>query len=104
MNSEQQIFLSLTVAPARLNSKQAAWFLGFQEHDIPVLVARGLMKPLGSPPPNGVKYFALADLEGLKADRRWLSRASDAVHNHWQGKNGKRKISEAKDSSETFPN
>ena len=62
MHPEQQKFLSLAVIPARLNPEQASWVLGFQAHDIPVLVACGLLKPLGTPPPNGVKYFAAGDL------------------------------------------
>ena len=90
MHPEQQKFLSLVLVPARLNLEQAAWLLGFQAHDIPVLVANGLLKPLGTPPPNGVKYFAAGDLELLKADRKWLARATDALHRHWRDKNSRK--------------
>src|SRR5258706_14603077 len=103
MNSEQKQFLSLPVAPARLNSEQAAWWLGFQEHDIPVLVGRGLLKHLGNPPPNGMKYFAAADLSDLKTDRRWLARATDAIHSHWKNKNDRRRTPPAQDSSADAP-
>ena len=103
MNPEQKHFLSLAIAPARLNPEQAAWFLGFQEHDIPILVTRGLLKPLGNPPPSGVKYFAAAELEELKADRRWLARASDAICLHWKSKNSKRRPFPTQGSSSITP-
>jgi hypothetical protein len=32
--------------------------MGFTPHDIPTLVRAGLLKPLGRPTPNAVKYFA----------------------------------------------
>ena len=90
MDSEQKQFLTLTVVPARLNARQAAWRLGCQEHDIPILVAAGLLKPLGTPPANGVKYFATSSLDVLHQDTKWLARASDAIHRHWKNKNGHR--------------
>ena len=48
--------------PARLTVEQVAWLLGCQPHDVPVLVAAKLLKPLGNLPQNGVKFFATADL------------------------------------------
>jgi hypothetical protein len=47
--------------PARLTVEQAGWVLGCQPHDVPVLVSYRLLKPLGNPPPNGIKFFAAAD-------------------------------------------
>jgi hypothetical protein len=32
--------------------------LNCQPHDVPILVAARLLKPLGNPPPNSVKLFA----------------------------------------------
>jgi hypothetical protein len=87
MDSEQKQFLSLPDLPARLTQEQTAWALGFTVHDVPVLVATGLLKPLGRPPPNGQKFFAAAELRELKTDRKWLARATDAVHEHWRHKN-----------------
>lgn len=43
-------FLYLMMAPARLTVEEAAWLLGFSPHEIPILVAKGLLKPLGCPP------------------------------------------------------
>ena len=90
MESEKKEFLTLPAPPARLNATQAAWWLGFQPHDIPCLVAAGLLKPLGRPPANGCKFFAAAELQELRADRRWLARATDALHAHWRTKNRRR--------------
>src|SRR5687768_7903491 len=79
MNPERKEFLSLKVAPARLNMEETAWFLGFAPHDIPILIQAGLLKPLGHPPSHGTKYFATTTLEQLRADLKWLARASDAI-------------------------
>jgi hypothetical protein len=88
MNPQRKDFLSVTgVIPARLDSQEAAWFLGFSNHDIPVLIRTGLLKPLGHPPPNGVKYFASATLASLREDTQWLSRATDALTKCWKNKN-----------------
>ena len=46
--------------PARLTAEQVAWVVNCQPHDVPMLVAVRLLKPLGNPPPNSVKFFALA--------------------------------------------
>jgi hypothetical protein len=37
-------------------AEQAAWVLNCQPHDVPILVAALLLKPLGNPPPHSVKY------------------------------------------------
>jgi hypothetical protein len=87
MSPEAQQFLNLATKPARLTSENVAWLLGFMAHDIPVLVAKGLLKTIGDPPPNGIKYFATADIEQLKTDRKWLARATSCIHRHWQDKN-----------------
>jgi hypothetical protein len=88
MNTERKDFLSvMRLPPARLDVQETAWYLGFAAHDVPVLVAAGLLKPLGHPPPNGVKYFAAATLTQLRDDPQWLARASDAIVRHWQSKN-----------------
>jgi hypothetical protein len=92
MNPETQQFLNLTTKPARLNSEQTAWLLGFMVHDIPILVAKKLLSPIGDPPPNGVKYFATSEMEQLKSDRKWLARATSSIHRHWKDKNRRKKI------------
>ena len=74
------------IQPARLDSDSAARHLGFQPHDIPILVRAGLLKPLGHPPANAVKYFALVTLEKLRHEIQWLNKATDAVDRNWQEK------------------
>jgi hypothetical protein len=94
VNQDRKDFLSVTgVIPARLDSQETSWFLGFAAHDIPILVAAGLLKPLGHPPPNGVKYFASSTLAKLREDPQWLSRATDAIIKHWKNKNSRQAAS-----------
>lgn len=83
-------FLSLATPPARLSLTETAWFLGFTEHDISLLISAGLLKPLGHPPASGSKYFAMTYLQSLRSDIRWLAKASDATVNHWKKKNAGR--------------
>jgi hypothetical protein len=91
VNADQKIFLELVTLPARLNIQQAAWFLGFAENDITVLIANKLLKPLGTPAPTGSKFFAVAALQMLREDTHWLAKASDAIVRHWRSKNSSRK-------------
>lgn len=91
MNQEKKEFLSLAHPPARLGINEAAWLMGFNEHDIPVLVSVGLLKPLGRPASTGSKYFATVVLQSLRNDTRWLAKASDAIVNHWRSKNSGRR-------------
>jgi hypothetical protein len=87
MQSEMQEFLNLKVPPARLTVTQTAWFLGFSIHEIPILVAKGLLKPLGRPAYNGQKFFLTSILEELRRNERWFNRASEAVVTFWNDKN-----------------
>ena len=92
MNDEQRQFLSLLAGtPARLSVEQVAWVLNCQPHDIPILVAARLLKPLGSPPPNGCKFFAAPEILELARDRAWLGRITNALQLHWRHKNQQRR-------------
>ena len=77
--------------PARLNVEQAAVVLGFQGHDIPVLVRCKLLKPLGNPMPNAPKYFSAAEVEKHARDPGWLDRATKCLSQHWHKKNQNRR-------------
>jgi hypothetical protein len=90
MSSQQLQFLNLRNLPARLTVEEAAWLLGFAPHNIPILAAAGLLKPLGQPPPNAVKYFATFNICELKHDANWLFRASKEIMRYWQVKNRRR--------------
>ena len=82
--------LSLIVKLARLTMQQAAWLLGFNEPDIPILMAKGILRPLGHPAHNGQKFFLTATLEDLRRDEKWFSKASDAVVEYWRYKNSRK--------------
>jgi len=77
--------------PARLTAKQAAWVLNCQPHDVPILVAARLLKPLGNPPPNSVKFFAPSELLELVEHRAWLAKVTNALNQHWQRRNAAKK-------------
>ena len=93
MNTERKELLSLARLPARLNTLETAVYLGFKPHDIPILVARGLLKPLGRPMPNSEKYFARSKLVEAENNEDWLSRATAVLSQHWQAKNARKKAS-----------
>jgi hypothetical protein len=100
MNSEKEQFLNLRIAPARLSVEQAAWYLGFSAHEIPILVSEGLLKPLGHPAKNAPKFFAYIVLEEFRRDVKWLGRACDAISNRWKFRN-QREDENASPSRET---
>jgi hypothetical protein len=76
--------------PGRLNAAEAAVLLGFQEHDIPVLIAGKCLSPLGKPAPNSPKYFASVDISTLAEDREWLDRATRLLTKFWFSKNSRK--------------
>lgn len=88
MRDDQHRFLALVgQVPARLTVEQTAWLLNCQPYDVPVLVAARLLKPLGKPQPNAVKYFAATDILAASKDPAWLSKLTFALGQHWQRKN-----------------
>jgi hypothetical protein len=89
--TEQQTeFLGWKIIPARLAASQAAWFLGFDPHEVPVLVTAGLLKPLGHPVRNSTKFFVTETLEQFRRDEKWLARASDAIASYWWERNARK--------------
>jgi hypothetical protein len=92
MKEEQHQFLRLLgQSPARLTAEQAAWVLNCQSHDVPILVTARLLKPLGNPQKNGIKFFATAELLELVKDKAWLVKVTNAVNHHWQRNNAAKK-------------
>ena len=63
-----------------------------QPHDVPILVAARLLKPLGNPPPNSVKFFVSSDILDLTKDRTWLAKVTQTLIQHWQKKNAVKKM------------
>jgi hypothetical protein len=72
--------------PARLSVEETAQVLGFQPHDIPVLVAAKLLVPLGDPAPNAPKFFAKVSVAERADTVQWLHKATKAVSSYWKGK------------------
>jgi alpha-L-fucosidase 2 len=68
--------------PARLTVEQAAWVLNCQPHDVPVLVAERLLKPLGNPPVNGIKFFATSEVETGSRTARVMYNCGGFVLHH----------------------
>jgi hypothetical protein len=92
MRDDQHRFMMLLgQLPARLTAEQVAWMLNCQPADVPILVAAKLLKPLGNPPANTVKFFATPDLLEQIKDRNWLAKATNTLCQYWQRKNTTRK-------------
>ena len=84
--------------PGRLTVEQVAWVLNCQTHDVPILVSARLLKPLGNPPPNGIKFFATVEVAEFAKDKAWLTRATLAVNTYWRGQNLRKKSRVARES------
>jgi hypothetical protein len=92
MKEDQRQFLSLLGhVPARLTAEQAAWVLNCQPHDVPVLVAARLLKPLGNPTQNSIKFFATTELLESIKDRAWLAKVTATIQLHWHKMNMNKK-------------
>ncbi len=100
MKDEQHQFLALVGRPpARLTVEQAAWLLGCQPHDVPILIATRLLKPLGNPPQNGIKFFSTVEVTEMAKDRAWLTKMTQTISQHWHNRNVRQK-SQSRDGSE----
>ena|ERR1700677_1753268 len=92
MNKDDKYtFLNLPLLPARLNAVEASWYLGFQPHEVSILIGARLLEPLGHPPTNTPKFFATESLAALRDDQKWLEKATDAVSAYWRRKNGQKR-------------
>lgn len=83
----------IPLPPARIDAAQTAAILGFQAHDIPTLVAAKMLKPLGKPVQNSVKYFAAVEVLARFDDPDWLNRATQRTSERWEVKNARKKKS-----------
>src|SRR5436309_1986237 len=89
---EKFALLNCRRLPGRLNTSEAALLLGFQEHDIALLIAARLLVPLGKPAPNSPKYFAAAEIAERASNGEWLSSATKVIAKHWFRKNERKKL------------
>lgn len=93
MRDDQHRFLALAgQLPARLTAEQVAWILNCQAPDVPKLVLSKLLKPLGNPALNSVKYFATLEIAELARDRVWLGKLTNAIAQHWRDKNRRKRV------------
>jgi hypothetical protein len=90
LNNDHRIFMNLLRLPASLNEAQTAALLGFKRDQIPILVARGFLKPLRNPAPNAEKLFARVRVLANAEDEQWLSRAKAALNQYWRLKNARK--------------
>jgi len=104
MDEKQHRFLSLSgQLPARLTVEQVAWLLNCPPHAIAALMAARLLKPLGNPPSNGIKFFCTADvLEAIK-ERSWLTKVTNTIIQHTKDHNDRNKDRPAKASRNGHP-
>jgi hypothetical protein len=101
LSPERERFLNLRHLPAQLSATEASHLLGVAPHDVPLLVSKELLKPLGNPNDNAVKYFARVTLEELSNDVKWISRARAAIYDYWRMKNAGRVAVEYQMSEQT---
>jgi hypothetical protein len=87
ISAQAKELLNLRRLPAMLNMAQTAVMLGLAEHDIPVLIAAGLLKPLGNPPSNSVKYFGTVEVLEMAGERVVLNKIRRTVYQYWRAKN-----------------
>lgn len=87
--------------PGRLNAEQSAQLLGFQIWDIPILVAAGLLYPLGDPRPGCVRYFASVEIRKAAESRKWLDEASGVINEHVAAVNAGRRAQESSGEAAT---
>lgn len=87
---ERDRFLNLRHYPARMTAEEVAARLRMSPHDIPILVANGLLKPLGEPLQSSVKYFATVVIDELSVNVEWLHEATKVLQGHWSMKNARK--------------
>jgi hypothetical protein len=49
-----------------------------------------LLKPLGNPAANGIKFFGTADVLENAKDRAWLVKVTNTISQHWQRQNARK--------------
>ena len=104
MNENQHRLLSLSgQLPARLTAEEVAWLLNCPHHSIAALLAARLLKPLGNPATNGIKYFCTADVQEAIKDRSWLTKVTNAIIQHTKDHNALKNERPAKASRNGHP-
>lgn len=103
MNTDPHPLLTCRRLPARVDADGAAVLLGFQPHDMPVLVAGELLKPLGKPGMRCSKWFATVTIEECARDVKWLDKATKCVAAGWQKRNERERQRNGRGNGEQLP-
>lgn len=83
--------------PARMTAAQAADFLGFEKEDLALLAKEKILRPLGRPVANAVKYYAAVDVLEFSQDRRRLERATELLYQRNRSKSDAQRAREQGD-------
>jgi hypothetical protein len=88
MNPDVSI-LELRHWPARLNLQQTADALGFEVHEIGILLKSGLLKKalLGKPAANSRRFFSSNVIAALRRSDAFLSKSTNEIQRHWKQRN-----------------
>jgi hypothetical protein len=78
---------------ARINVGTVAHIVGCTEEDVTLLMQANLLKPLGKPGQNSVKWFACLEIMLLAADRKWLDDVTKTLSQYWRRKRARRSAS-----------
>jgi hypothetical protein len=84
---EKWKFLQLLHLPGRLTTEEAGWLLGFSEAEISILIAKGLLEPLGAPKPNSKKMLATCLLLQAKDNPKLLHKCTIIIHKYIEDRN-----------------
>jgi hypothetical protein len=79
--------LMLLRLPARLTAEVVAVLLGFHPDAINYLADIGFLKTLGESAPGSCRMFSSSYIEGLRADIKWLDKATNKVRQHTRERN-----------------
>jgi hypothetical protein len=90
VNLGQKEILNLVRLPGRSDIEMVAALTGYQPHDVRVLVAAGLLKPMSNPAPSCAKYFYTPEVLEKAADRKWQAKATACTYAHWRSANARR--------------
>lgn len=83
--------LQTTRLPARVDMLGASVLTGFSVAELSILVAAGILRPLGRIAPNSIRWFASRDLVEFAQDRERLDKACRIIQQHWKAKNAAQK-------------
>ena len=81
---------------ARINVETVAEIIGCTHEDVTLLVQAHVLKPLGKPGQNAVKWFSSVEVLQLTADRKWLDDVTKTLSQYWRRKRARRR---ARDST-----